>query len=485
MDLTEKLAHFVSKTSYSNIPEAAIQQAKAGILDWFFVSLAGQKQENQAIKNFEAYILDEGGNKDSSIIGSKGKTTQSQAAMINGIIGHLLDYDETCPKVRSHLFAAIFPSLLATAESQGASGEKILESFVIGHEVSMRVGEAITPGWIEAGWHGTSLFGIFGAAMGCAKLLKLNPEQIRIALGIAASMASGIATNFGYLTKPMHAGMAAERGLTAAQMARIGFTSNPNALDGAHGFYHAYNWGKRAQESVFDRLGNPWGLETPGMSAIKLYPCCHGLCTNIEYGIRIHNKEDLKLDEIEDIEIHSQPKTLCAMLSRKYEDTGEDIQWGYKGPPRQVRTVLPVTGAQAKFSKEYAFSRALRDGSVQLKDFTDQAVNEPEIRKWMSKIRLYHNSEMEEHSKQYPEHTAPHAERMIIRRKDGRVIQEEEIFILGMTRRPLTFADVEHKYVDCGQEAGLSGEKISRIISQTNKMEQVDSMSVFMGHINS
>lgn len=484
MQLTEKIAAFVAETDYTNIPEPALEQAKTGIMDWIFVSLAGARMAGGSIRNFTELIMSQGGREESKIIGAAGRTTENQAALINGCIGHAMDYDETCPKVRSHLFASIFPALLAASEHRRASGKQMLTGFIIGHEVAMRVGEAITPAWIKAGWHGTSLFGIFGAAAGCAKLMGLEAEKIKTALGLVCSMASGVAVNFGSLAKPLHAGMAAERGLFAAQLAQSGFTANQGALEGALGFYHAYNWGHAPDEAVFDMLGNPWGLETPGMSSIKLYPCCHGLATNIECGTRIHDRDGLKLEDIEAIEIHSQPKTLCAMLSREYEDTGQGLEWGYQGPPRRMKTILPSTGAQAKFSKEYAFSRALKDGRVGMADLTDEAVNEPEIHQWMQKIKLFHNSELEQYSNQYPEETAPHAERMIIKLKDGSVIEEEEIFIRGMTKRPLFFEDVKFKYQDCGAAAGMSKEKIDAIISLVNNLEHEDDVGGLMAQIS-
>lgn len=484
MKVTEKVVEFVAKTTAKDIPETALQHAKASIMDWFFVALAGHQQKNQAIDNLKKSVLRQGYEPQSSIIGEYRKTTASQAAMINGCIGHLLDYDETCPKVRSHLFAAILPAILAASEQAQVSGEEMLTSFIIGHEVAMRIGEAITPTWYRAGWHGTPLFGIFGAVAGCAKLMKLPRDQIRNAVGIAASMASGVAINFGTLTKPMHAGMASERALTATRLAACGFTANPEVLEGPLGFYHAFNWQKPYEEEVVDRLGRPWGLETPGISSIKLYPCCHGLATNIECGIRIHKEYRLKLDDIVSIEIHSQPKSLAAMLSKTYADTGERLRWGYDGPPRKMTPVLPATGPQGKFSKEYSFARALKDGVVQMHHLTDEAVNEPEIRQWMDKIELFHNSELEKHSDLHPEHTAPHAERMILTLKDGRVIQEEEIFIRGMTKRPLGFKDVKAKFYDCGSVAGLSTDTSMDIISRIEVLEKLKNVKALMEHIN-
>ena len=483
MQISQKISDFVAATKYSDIPDAALRQAKASITDWLFVALAGRAQFGGPLQEMCEQILGHGARPQSSLIGRTSRTSENHAALINGVVGHVLDYDETCPKVRSHLFASIFPALLAAAEARGLSGGQLLSSFVIGHEVALRVGEAITPSWIKAGWHGTSLFGIFGAAAGCAKLMGLDAGQIRMALGLAASMASGLAVNFGSLAKPLHAGMAAERGLFAAQLAQVGFTANPNALEGALGFYHAYNWGEAIEEKAFDSLGRPWGLETPGMSAIKLYPCCHGLTTNIECGIRIHDRDALKLEDVDSIEIHSQPKTLCAMLSKVYAE-GENLQWGYQGPPRIMKSQFPESGTQAKFSKEYAFARAMKDGQVRIHHMTDEAVKDPEIRRWMEKTKVFHNSELEARSNQYAEETGPHAERMVVRLKNGGVITEEEIFILGMARRPLTFEDVRFKYQDCGNVAGLPPEEIDTIVSRVEGFEHLNDLTLLLQHLS-
>lgn len=484
MRSTEKVAGFISRASCSEMPAAALQQAKYGIIDWVFVTLAGRQNAKESFCSFRDLILGKGGNPESSIIGDQAKTTENQASLINGWTGHVMDYDETCPKVRSHLFAAILPAVLAAAESRKTNGKDILESFITGHEVAMRIGEAMTPGWIKAGWHGTSLFGMFGSAAACAKLFGLDFDKTLHVIGLVSSMASGVAVNFGSMTKPLHAGMAAERGLFAAQLAQSGFTANQKALESALGFYHAYNWGEPVNEAACDMLGDPWGLETPGMSALKLYPCCHGLATNIECGIRLRQQHHPELADIESIEIHSQPKTLCAMLSRKYEDTGENLQWGYDGPPRQMRTILPKTGAEAKFSKEYAFSRALKDGRMLMGDLTDEAVNEPEIRDWMAKIKVFHNSTLERYSCEYPEETAPHAERMIVTLKDGSVLEEEEIFIRGMTKRPLPFEDLRFKYQDCGKAAGLGSENINSIIANICELENSENLDALMGALH-
>ena len=150
-----------------------------------------------------------------------------------------------------------------------------------------------------------------------------------------------------------------------------------------------------------------------------------------------------------------------------------------------MKSKLPETGTQGKFSKEYAFARALKDGQVRMHHMTDEAVQDPEIRRWMEKIKVFHNSELEVASNQYAEETGPHAERMLVRLKNGRVLTEEEIFILGMARRPLAFEDVRFKYKDCGSVAGLPPEDIDTIISLATGLEQLNDLTLLLQHLSS
>src|SRR5512136_2960812 len=132
MQITQQISDFVAATKYSDIPDAALRQAKASITDWLFVALAGRSQFSGPLQEMCEQILSLGARPQSSLIGRTSRTSENHAALVNGVVGHVLDYDETCPKVRSHLFASIFPALLAAAEARGLSGAQLLSSFVIG-----------------------------------------------------------------------------------------------------------------------------------------------------------------------------------------------------------------------------------------------------------------------------------------------------------------------------------------------------------------
>jgi 2-methylcitrate dehydratase PrpD len=477
MGVTERIARFAVDSDFGDIPADVCRQAKMGILDWLAAFIAALKPESESIKIMLDLLSELGGQPKATIIGLKIRTSTPLASLVNGYIGHLLDYDETCTAVRSHLTAAILPAVLAVGEESRASGRKVLESYVLGYEVSLRVGEVMTPGWMEEGWHGTSIFGVFGATAGCGKILELDAERMWNAIGMAASMASGIAGNFGTMTKPLHAGLAAKSGVLAALLAKRGLTAAKDALEGPLGFFHTYGWAEKPKLERIAKLGNPWGLETPGMMNPKLYPCCHGLATSIEHGILIRDRYRISFEDVEEIEIHSQPKTLSAMLSKRYVGTSEPVMWGYDGPPRQITPAIPTTGKEAKFSKEYAFARAIQDGKVGIAHFTDEAVRDPLIHRWMEKIKVYHNSRLEKISNTHPEEEWPYGERVVIKLKDGRVIEEEEIFVQGAVKRPLSVEHVKRKFYECASEAGLSEQRRAKIVSMIEDLQDVGDIS--------
>jgi 2-methylcitrate dehydratase PrpD len=396
--------------------------------------------------------------------------------MLNAYFGHVMDYDETTTGVRSHLICTVLPSVLSLGEAQNASGKEICLATLIGYEVSYRIGQLLHPGWLDKGWHGTGIFGVFGVAVGCGKILGLNLDQMQHAVGIAASMASGLTANFGTMTKALHAGLAAKNGVLAALLAKGSVNANKIAIEGPSGYYRCYGWGEKINIDHFNQIGNPWGLETPGLLNPKLYPCCHGLATNIEYGLMIRDKYHFAAEDVVEIEIYSQPKTLSAMISIRYLDNGEQLDWKYEGPPRQLVPGIPRTGKEAKFSKEYAFSRALLDGRIALDTFSDEAVKDPVIGRFMKKIKVFHDSRLTKISFEYPEHAWPYGERMVIRLKDGRLIEEEEIFIQGASQRPLGIEQVKEKFYNCAFSAGLSREKSDKTVAMIEELEKVDNI---------
>jgi 2-methylcitrate dehydratase PrpD len=233
--LTMSLARdIVSSYAFTDLPRDVVFLAKQCFLDWLGVTIAGADEPLTHILLDE--MREQGGEPQATIIGHDIRLPTLSAVLVNGSSSHALDYDDVHMKVLGHPSVPVFPAILALAEHRDVSGADFLAAFVAGLETECRIGQAVAPSHYAKGWHATGTVGTFGAAAACAHLLGLDEEQTAHALGIAATQAAGLKSQFGTMCKPLHAGKAAYNGLLAASLARRGFTSRTDALECEQGF---------------------------------------------------------------------------------------------------------------------------------------------------------------------------------------------------------------------------------------------------------
>ena len=220
--LTREVTAFIVNTAYNDIPSDVIELGRKSILDGLGLALAGSVAETGPIAReyLKAQGLARGA---ATVIGSAMKTPTRFAAFANGIGIHADDYDDTQLAVAedrvygllTHPTAPALSAALAVAESRGTPGRDLMLAYHIGVEVECKIAEAIAPRHYDEGFHSTGTCGVFGSAGAAAKLTGLDLNQTLRALGIAASEAAGLRENFGTMTKPFHAGRAAESGVVA------------------------------------------------------------------------------------------------------------------------------------------------------------------------------------------------------------------------------------------------------------------------------
>ncbi|MGH9356829.1 MAG: MmgE/PrpD family protein, partial [Terriglobia bacterium] len=228
---TERVVAFVVNARFEDVPEKALSAAREAIFDCVGVGLAGARQP--AGKIGAKWAREAGGTPQATLWGQGFKTSAHDAALTNGIAAHALDYDDVTWGLIGHPSVSLVPSLLALGELIGASGRDVLLAYVVGFEVMAKLGRTTQPKHsLEGGWHATGTIGSFGSTAACCKLLRLDAERTGLALGIAYSMTSGNVSNFGTMTKPLHAGLAARNGVQATQLSKLGFTSVPRPFDG-------------------------------------------------------------------------------------------------------------------------------------------------------------------------------------------------------------------------------------------------------------
>jgi 2-methylcitrate dehydratase PrpD len=252
--LTAYVADFIVAAKTDDIPKDVMHLGKRSVLDGIGLAFAGAASETGHIARRYLSSLSCAAAEGSTVIGSEMRVAARFAAFANGLAIHADDYDDTQLAVAkdrvygllTHPTAPALPPALALAERRGASGRDFLTAYQIGVEVECKVAEAILPRHYQHGFHSTATCGAIGAAAAASRMLGLDRESTRRALSIGASQAGGLRENFGTMTKPFHAGRAAESGVVAAELAALGFTASPIALEADRGFFRAAGGGYSA-----------------------------------------------------------------------------------------------------------------------------------------------------------------------------------------------------------------------------------------------
>jgi 2-methylcitrate dehydratase PrpD len=423
MEVTRILAKFLAETQYEQLPVKAVRVAKQSILDCIGVTVAGSLEPaGRLIANV---VRKMGGDPKAAVVGAGFRTSSPLAALVNGTMGHALDYDDVSPGIRGHPSVVLVPVLLSLGEELKASGQDIITAYVLGFEAQSRLGRAMSVGYSDdLGWHPTTPLGTVGAAATAAKLLKLDAAQTITALGIAASQAAGLRQNFGTMVKPFHAGNAAKSGIMSALLAREGFDAAQDSLEGRYGFCHAFSGGKDYNiAKILENLGNDFELVSAG-PAVKLYPCCGSTHGALDAVLLLIRKYDIQPEKISAVEV-----------SVPFD------------PPRSLIHYNPKTSLEGKFSMQYCIAAALVDRKVGLRTFTTKQVQRPQVRKLFEKIKMFRQPGLEGHSSweslQYV---------VTVKMSNGESYSQEAIAPISADQRSVTREELFEKYRDC---AGL------------------------------
>ncbi len=357
--ILKNLACEIAQFDPDRITNHALATAKAAIADTIGVTLAGLSEPCVQILLATPGIGDGPGR--AAILGTARRTSLLDAALINGTASHALDFDDFGDVLGGHQSVPLVAPLLAMASERELAGADLIAAYAVGLEVEHRFARAVHPTHYDKGWHPTATLGIFGTVAAVAHARRLAPNQTTIALALAASMASGLKSNFGTMAKPLHVGHSARSGLMAVLLAERGFTANPGTADHDQGFLRVFN-GPDAYDTgpLTEAWRDPLHLDLPSLG-IKQFPCCGSTHHAIAAALRLRNDEAVDPAQIQAIEIAVHARRL-----------------------RHTDTPLPETPLQAKFSVQYAVARALLDGTVRLQDFDDGAYVEPPIRRLLA-----------------------------------------------------------------------------------------------------
>jgi len=360
-----------------------------------------------------------------ALLGTTGYGSPHDAALYNGAIAHALDYDDTNHPAYAHASAVIVPALFAVAPLCNASGAEVVTAYIAGFEMLGKLGRAMNRQHYQRGWHATGTFGALVATVAAGRLLRLGEQQMVMALGIAASSASGLRANFGSMVKALHAGYAARNGVMAALLAREGFDASTASLDHAHGYLEVFNAGIGFDAEPLLAIGEQLEILTEHGLALKPYPSCGATHPGIEAALQLHK-------DLAGAPIRSVRAGVCDMAF---------------SPLIHVMPDAPVEG---KFSLHFCLAAALIDGKMGLASFTDAKIADPAIRALIPKITM----ELDEALR----HDSEFATVVTVETESGEHHERFVPLAMGKPARWFGLERMREKFGDCaGAVLGKSG----------------------------
>jgi 2-methylcitrate dehydratase PrpD len=357
------------------------------------------------------------------------------ASLVNGISSHVHDYDDTTPGNYSHPSSPVASALFAYAGANPVGGRDFVHAFILGFEAESRIGNAVYPAHYDAGWHITGTAGVFGAAVAIGRLVGLSTQQMIWAIGLAATQAAGLREMFGSMGKAFHPGRSAQNGYAAALLAREGFTAGERSLEGPRGF-SAVTASTYDLSKITRGLGEDWDLR---VNTYKPFPCGIVNHPTIDAAIQIHDAHRPAPDSIAAVRLRVAPLVLDLCNQQNI-----------------------TRGLQGKFSVYHGAAVGLVRGKAGLQEYSDEAVNDPAIKRVRERATAVGDSSMTEDQA-----------RVDVELADGRVLSTFVEQSIGNLKRPLTDAQLNAKFRDQGMLA-LPAAQVDRLIDLCWRIDTLD-----------
>jgi 2-methylcitrate dehydratase PrpD len=406
MSITRILAEYIVDSSRHDVPQVVRHEAVRSFFNWVGCAIGGCRHD--AVARAVSALGPFAGSEQATLLGRDSRSDALSAALINGISGHVLDFDDAQPRnTNINPSCSVAPAALALGEHLGAPGSEVLHAFLLGLEVECRIANAIYAKG-STRWFANSTAGVFGAAATAGKLLDLDSRRMAWALGIAATQSSGLRISFGTMCKALDVGRAARNGLTAALLARSGFTSSEKAIEAPRGFAQVF-WPGSDPAPIVENLGRAYEVS---YNIYKPFACGIVLHAPIDGCIQVRNENSIDPTKIARVELTVNPAVI-------------DIT----GNP------APASGLESKFSVFHSAAVALIDGAAGELQFSDERVAAPLVLRLRSRITATKDASL-----------ARDAAHVRIVMDDGRVFEKTVRHALGSLRNPLSDRQLEEKF---------------------------------------
>jgi len=441
---TEALARFVTETRYNALPPEVVAAAKVGILDGIANMLAGATQPLAAI--VVDYLKQIGGNPQCAVVGHDFRTNAPSAAFANGIFLHCLDFEIQGQPV-AHGTSNVLPCALALGEMFQASGDRLIEAYVIGWELHARLRRASVR-CDTRGYHPPGLLGPLAGAAASARMLALDAAGVRMALGIAASHTGGLSANTGTMVKSTHPGAAARQGVESALLAQAGFVSRDGILEARRGFVETLLGAEFDWEELTRDLGRKFALVDPGFN-IKRYPAQIFMQWAIEAALTLRQRHEFRPEDITYLEL---------------EVPGSHERSGHEG--------AATSGLDGKFDFAYCGAVAIAEGRVDIDSFSDATLSSPTVEALLKKVRIKRNPDI-------PRNPPDNWAVARVELRDGRVLSETCRHYRGSIANPMDREERLAKLEDCAKRS-LDAADIARVVAMAEALESLPDVRALM-----
>ncbi len=438
---TRDLASFASRLKFEDIPAAVVGRMKDCMLDSIGCCLHGVTLP--WTRKVQEMVLAEGGAPAASIFGGGGKSSVSQAVLVNGTAGHAFELDDIHKESIVHPGSLAMPVAVALAEAAGgASGRDLITAMVAGYEVGTRVGNAATMSLFLRGFHPQGTSGAFVAAATAGRMLALDPVQMQHTLGIVGSQAGGLmAAQEGAMVKRFHCGRAAQSGVYSALLAKRGFTGITNVLEAPYGGYLSSLSDKPVPARLTAGLGTVWETANVGY---KPHASVTSIHTALDALADLMRENGLTADDIARVD---------AGLSHM---THVHCAWQYEAQG--------VTAAQMNLY--YGLAVIAFDGAAFVEQYREDRLRDPRILDFIGRIGARVDPQIEAMGPAFR-----HAARIEIETRDGRVLKREILHRRGSPENPLKPGDIEHKFRNVAKGC-LSPKRLERVIELCESLDR-------------
>lgn len=411
--VVERFAGWAEQYRTQSIAPEVLHHAKRAVIDWHAALFPGAVVPPATLLEV---ALKEELDTGKAFLALGRKATLRAAALINGSAAHTVEVDDIFRDGIYHPGAPTIAAALALAQANGASGEQLLRAVIVGYEISTRIGAAMGRAHYRY-WHNTGTIGVFGACAAAAELLGLERARFAHALATVTTFSAGLQQAFRMdsMSKPLHAGRAAEAGITAALAAREGVTGSLDVIEGEAGFGRAMadnpDWNK-----LFDSLGKDFHV---CRMTFKNHSCCGHTFAAIDGALALQAKMSVAANDIEQVSVGT-----------------------YKAALEVAGVEQPRTAAEARFSLKYVVATALTHGSVRLAAFERQRMNDSGTRALMQKIDVKVDPQLDA---AFPQQRAARVAIAASGGRRGDLLQPTRI---GDPDAPLSDAQLEEKYLE-------------------------------------